>query len=230
MAAGFVHGVLNTDNMNVTGESFDYGPYRFLPTYDPDFTAAYFDHGGLYAFGRQPATVLWNLERLADALRRSAPARRARSGARRASSRPSGPRSRDAFLAPPRRSARRGPDEDAALVRAPCSRSSSESRVGYDRFFFDWYGGAASAARARRSPAADALRRRALRARSASPRRASPPRPSGSTTAYFQRHGPCTLLIDEIEALWAAIAERDDWAPFEAKLDAIDELRRAVAG
>ena len=44
MAAGFVHGVLNTDNINITGESFDYGPYRFAPTFDPAFTAAYFDH------------------------------------------------------------------------------------------------------------------------------------------------------------------------------------------
>ena len=52
MAAGFVHGVLNTDNMNISGESFDYGPYRFLPAYDPGFTAAYFDHSGLYAYGR----------------------------------------------------------------------------------------------------------------------------------------------------------------------------------
>ncbi|MFN8733767.1 MAG: protein adenylyltransferase SelO family protein, partial [Hyphomonadaceae bacterium] len=43
MAAGFVHGVLNTDNMNVTGESFDYGPWRFLPVADGNFTAAYFD-------------------------------------------------------------------------------------------------------------------------------------------------------------------------------------------
>ena len=48
IAAGFVHGVLNTDNINITGESFDYGPWRFLPTYDPGFTAAYFDESGLY--------------------------------------------------------------------------------------------------------------------------------------------------------------------------------------
>ncbi|MDP3174534.1 MAG: protein adenylyltransferase SelO family protein, partial [Phenylobacterium sp.] len=48
MAAGFVHGVLNTDNMNINGESFDYGPYRFLPLSDPNFTAAYFDSAGLY--------------------------------------------------------------------------------------------------------------------------------------------------------------------------------------
>jgi uncharacterized protein YdiU (UPF0061 family) len=68
LAAGFVHGVLNTDNINITGESFDYGPWRFLPTYDPGFTAAYFDHGGLYAFGRQPTTLLRNLTRLAECL------------------------------------------------------------------------------------------------------------------------------------------------------------------
>jgi uncharacterized protein YdiU (UPF0061 family) len=51
MAAAFVHGVLNTDNMVVTGESFDYGPWRFLPYSDPSFTAAYFDETGLYALG-----------------------------------------------------------------------------------------------------------------------------------------------------------------------------------
>ena len=54
IAAGFVHGVLNTDNMNVTGESFDYGPWRFLDRFDPDFTAAYFDQTGLYASAASP--------------------------------------------------------------------------------------------------------------------------------------------------------------------------------
>ena len=73
MVAGFVHGVLNTDNINITGESFDYGPRRFLPTYDPAFTAAYFDHSGLYAYGRQPVTLLWNLVRLAECLLALAP-------------------------------------------------------------------------------------------------------------------------------------------------------------
>ena len=67
MTAGFVHGVLNTDNMNITGESFDYGPYRFLPRNDPNFVAAYFDHSGLYSFGRQPEAVFWNLQQLAGA-------------------------------------------------------------------------------------------------------------------------------------------------------------------
>ena len=68
MAAGFVHGVLNSDNIAITGESFDYGPWRFTPEWDPDFTAAYFDHYGLYAFGRQPEAIHWDLAQLAGCL------------------------------------------------------------------------------------------------------------------------------------------------------------------
>src|SRR3954463_2507648 len=68
LAAGFVHGVLNSDNINITGESFDYGPWRFTPEWDPDFTAAYFDHYGLYAFGRQPEAIQWDLAQLAGSL------------------------------------------------------------------------------------------------------------------------------------------------------------------
>ncbi|GBF82862.1 protein adenylyltransferase SelO [Aphanothece sacrum] len=64
MGAGFCHGVLNTDNMSITGESFDYGPYSFIPTYDPKFTAAYFDYGGRYSYGNQPFICRLNLEML----------------------------------------------------------------------------------------------------------------------------------------------------------------------
>ena len=64
MAAGFCHGVLNTDNMSISGESFDYGPYAFIPTYNPQFTAAYFDYGGRYSYGNQPFICKLNLEML----------------------------------------------------------------------------------------------------------------------------------------------------------------------
>lgn len=64
MAAGFCHGVLNTDNMSITGESFDYGPYAFIPTYNPKFTAAYFDYSGRYSYGNQPFICRLNLEML----------------------------------------------------------------------------------------------------------------------------------------------------------------------
>lgn len=63
--AGFCHGVLNTDNMNIAGDSFDYGPFAFMAEYNPVFTAAYFDREGLYCFERQPEACRWNLEMLA---------------------------------------------------------------------------------------------------------------------------------------------------------------------
>jgi len=68
MAAGFTHGVLNTDNMSLAGESFDYGPFAFLEGWDPGFTAAYFDHSGLYAYGQQPLICHHNLRLLQEPL------------------------------------------------------------------------------------------------------------------------------------------------------------------
>lgn len=68
MVAGFTHGVLNTDNMSLAGESFDYGPFAFLDRWDPGFTAACFDHNGLYAYGRQPAICHENLRMLQEPL------------------------------------------------------------------------------------------------------------------------------------------------------------------
>ncbi|UBF23570.1 YdiU family protein [Kovacikia minuta CCNUW1] len=64
MSAGFCHAVLNTDNMSITGESFDYGPYAFIPAYNLRFTAAYFDYSGLYSYGNQPTICRQNLEML----------------------------------------------------------------------------------------------------------------------------------------------------------------------
>lgn len=67
-AYGFVHAVLNTDNMSLIGETFDYGPYSFLDTYKPDLVSNHNDHQGRYAFVQQPAIVHWNLSCLAQAL------------------------------------------------------------------------------------------------------------------------------------------------------------------
>jgi uncharacterized protein YdiU (UPF0061 family) len=65
---GFVHGVMNTDNMAVSGETIDYGPCAFMESYDPATVFSSIDHGGRYAYGRQPAIAQWNLARLAEAL------------------------------------------------------------------------------------------------------------------------------------------------------------------
>jgi len=65
---GFVHGVMNTDNTTISGETIDYGPCAFLDAYDTAAVFSSIDHGGRYAFGRQPVIAQWNLARLAEAL------------------------------------------------------------------------------------------------------------------------------------------------------------------
>ena len=68
MAAGFAHGVMNTDNMSILGITLDYGPYGFLDDYDAGFICNHTDTGGQYAFDRQPSVGIWNCARLGEAL------------------------------------------------------------------------------------------------------------------------------------------------------------------
>ncbi|MEG3122985.1 protein adenylyltransferase SelO family protein [Sphingomonas sp. GB1N7] len=211
MAAGFVHGVLNSDNINVTGESFDYGPWRFNPTWDPAFTAAYFDHQGLYAFGRQPEAIHWDVMQLAVSLRTVSEAQPLIDVL-------------ETFgeLYQPAVSAAilwrlgfapKTPADDRVLVQAiePALR---EQAVGIDRFFHDCfargipdsYGPAFAEARALLATYA--------------PRkdRAHP---------YWQGE-PCSMLIDEVETIWSAIDERDDWTPLYTKVAKIREMGEAL--
>ena len=68
MHAGFIHGVMNTDNMTISGETIDYGPCAFMDAYDPATVFSSIDHGGRYAYGNQPVVAGWNLARLAETL------------------------------------------------------------------------------------------------------------------------------------------------------------------
>ncbi len=68
MLVGFVHGVMNTDNMTISGETIDYGPCAFMDAFDPATVYSSIDHRGRYAYGNQPAVAEWNLARLAEAL------------------------------------------------------------------------------------------------------------------------------------------------------------------
>jgi len=68
MLIGFVHGVMNTDNTSISGETIDYGPCAFMEAYDPATVFSSIDHNGRYAYGNQPAAAHWNLTRLAEAL------------------------------------------------------------------------------------------------------------------------------------------------------------------
>ncbi len=68
MNLGFIHGVMNTDNVTISGETIDYGPCAFMDAYDPATVFSSIDHGGRYAYGNQPTIGLWNMARLAEAL------------------------------------------------------------------------------------------------------------------------------------------------------------------
>lgn len=204
MVAGFVHGVLNTDNMNISGESFDYGPWRFLPRWDPSSTAAYFDHSGLYAFGRQPEALHWNCGQLAVALRLLT-------------------------QAPPLIAAmeRFGPLYMAAVGRRWCWRLGVESRgVEADTALL-----AASEAAMRASDEPpDMFFHRHRGGRTAEGEVAEVL--SGYDVApgdhpYWSDGAPQSMLIDEVESLWSAIADRNDWQPFEAKILAVRRMGEA---
>ena len=227
MAAGFVHGVLNTDNMNLTGESFDYGPYRFLPRSDPNFVAAYFDHQGLYSFGRQPEAMFWNLQQLAgtltlatgdqeplvEALNKFGDAYRAALAA--------------AMLAR-LGLASQDPQSDAALVNlAFRALAAGGDALRWEPFFFDWFCG--DEARALAGPRGEIYRGEEFATFRGAMAKAKPLRPERLNVAYFVGPEPQELLIDEIEQIWAAIAERDDWGPFNAKLADIETARLAYA-
>jgi uncharacterized protein YdiU (UPF0061 family) len=226
MAAGFVHGVLNTDNMNLTGESFDYGPYRFLPRNDPNFVAAYFDSAGLYSFGRQPEAVFWNLQQLAGALSLVTG-----SDPLVAALNDFGPAYRRALAAAmlARLGLKPRDDEsDVTLVNAAFrALASGGEALRWEPFFFDWFAG--DEARALAGPRADIYAGEGFAEFRRLLAQAEPDRPERLAHPYFARLEPEELLIDEIEAIWGAIAGQDDWSHFQAKLAAIDVARLAWA-
>jgi serine/tyrosine/threonine adenylyltransferase len=181
MVAGFVHGVLNSDNINITGESFDYGPWRFTEYWDPAFTAAYFDHNGLYAFGRQAEAMHWDLAQLAISLRLISDS-------------------------PPLIEAleRFGGLFQAAIIRrflwrlGETSRSEDEDRLLVET--------------AERTMIQDKI----------------------PVEVYFRENHSsgaipqCTMLIEEVETIWSAIADHDDWQPLSTKINSIREMGAAL--
>ena len=220
IAAGFVHGVLNTDNIAITCQSFDYGPWRWTPYWDGAFTAAYFDHMGLYAFGRQPEALHWNLVQLASSLTAIAevevltpPLERFPQLFQSAM--------RDAMFA------RLGLkpsvlERDAPLLGA-IERALATQTVKIDRFFFDWRGGARRAA----SPADPHYDAEPF----ADFRKLIGDFEAAATTdhPYWSQPKPCSMHIDEVESIWARIDEADDWSALERKINEIRLMVEALA-
>ncbi len=223
LVAGFVHGVLNSDNMTVTGESFDYGPYRFLPSYDPDFVAAYFDHSGLYAYGRQPRAVYRNLLRLAQSLSPLDPNANWQSAV-------------DGFVDELRLARTRlllgrlglasaNPDADEALAEALWD-FMGQTQIGFEGCLFDWWGGELGAEKALQGPRAAFYRLPEFASVRQLLAQHAPTHSEKFALPYFQAPEPVSLVIEEIERVWNAIDQRDDFGPFSQK---VDEIRSAGA-
>jgi uncharacterized protein YdiU (UPF0061 family) len=205
MAAGFVHGVLNSDNMNVTGESFDYGPWRWLPRWEPGFTAAYFDQTGLYAFGRQPEAIRWNLGQLGVALRRICQAEPLVAAFNRFGACYTQALTRRFCWRLGMES--RGLDADSALIAA-AEKTMRDGEIGPDAFFFSHRCG---------RDATDSLAEALVGYRAVE-----------SDDSCWSEPAPQSMLIDEVEAIWSAIAERDDWQPLNDKIAAVRRMGDAL--
>jgi uncharacterized protein YdiU (UPF0061 family) len=221
IAAGFVHGVLNSDNISVSAESFDYGPWRWTPYWDGSFTAAYFDHAGLYSFARQPEAIRWDLTQLAQSLV---------------------PISSVEALTPPleafvtafrtelrdRIFGRLGilPTEAEAdaefLVTLETALSTKEVQI--DRFFFDWRGGRRRAP-SPSDPVYDGESFAALR----TALETYQPAPRALDHDYWSDEHPQSMHIEEVEAIWSRIDQADDWAPLHAKVAAVRRMGEAMA-
>jgi serine/tyrosine/threonine adenylyltransferase len=220
IAAGFVHGVLNSDNIAITAQSFDYGPWRFTPYWDGHFTAAYFDHAGLYSFGRQPEAIHWDVLQLAVSLRTIAEADVLNP-------------SLDAF--PPEFQRRlveaifgrlgirpRDRETDARFLVA-LETALAAKTVTLDRFFFDWRGGR----RRGGSPADNVYESDAF-----ADFRDSIALYDAVEGALDHEHwsdeAPCSMHIDEVEAIWSRIDEADDWTLFHEKIEAVRRMGEAM--
>ncbi len=214
MVAGFVHGVLNSDNISLSGESFDYGPWRFAPTWDAAFTAAYFDHGSLYAFGRQPAAIHWNLGQLAVSLRAISDAEPLIDSLNNF-----GDAYRGALggqLCWRLGYAARDLEADAVLARA-LEAWLVTSQIGIDAAFIRW-----SAGGARDGDGADGDGRGAAALTAALYGRTPVRAP------WWDDAPPQSMHIERVEAIWAAIDSADDWQPLYDAVGAIRAMGSAL--
>ena len=220
LAAGFVHGVLNTDNFNITGESFDYGPWRFLPSFEPGLTAAYFDQTGRYAYGRQSDAALWAVCRLADCFVKLVPQKDLED--RLAAFYPL----LEARLAKQMQwrlgvvFEEEDPTRDAALAR-DIFGAAKQSQCGFDQMFHDLYGG-----KERVDGYDDDCWRPVLEVLQA----AKPRNQAALDHPHFQSAKAVSMTIDEVEAIWAPIAASDDWSLLSDKIAAIHQMRHAYGG
>ena len=204
---GFIHGVMNTDNMALSGETIDYGPCAFMDAYDPATVFSSIDHAGRYAYGNQPPIAHWNLTRLAEAMLPLFDADTERAIERATASLD---RFKDLFAAYWLDGMRaklglftREPD-DKALADDLLAWMASHS-ADFANTFRTLSHGAGAAGVARADPAFEAWHRRLTE------RRSRQPQPVAEAEALMRRHNPAFIPRNHLveEALLAAVESHD---------------------
>ena len=226
MVSGFVHGVLNSDNMIVTGESFDYGPYRFLPILDPHFTAAYFDQTGLYAYGNQPTAVKKNVVRLAECLYQEPFPDEVMAVLDNFNNVYSHALC-EKFLK--RLGVESINNQEDLVFMDMAFEFLEQSKVDYASFYFDWFGGMISEQRAMQGKRKDFYQGKAFEGLKGYFKKYKEASFVHLEHVYFSQDEPCSLLIDEIEEIWDAIEAEDDWKPFNEKIASIQEMGQVLS-
>jgi serine/tyrosine/threonine adenylyltransferase len=231
MSVGFCHAVLNTDNMSITGESFDYGPYAFIEQYNPNFTAAYFDYYGRYRYASQPEVCAWNLQMLQAPLKAVIDSVEMESALATFSTH---------FQTVYRQRMMRKLGFEVGLDAVPENIADEllqrtfkllwESKANYHDFFMQL--------RSQFSPTWREDPAQILNSDASEPLeqwrslyhqilQSLPPDEIPSIAHRLAQHNPTTVLIrPEIETIWAAIDQEDNWQPFQ---DLLDRLRRSVS-
>jgi serine/tyrosine/threonine adenylyltransferase len=218
MMAGFVHGVLNTDNINVAGELFDYGPYRFLPNYDPHFTAAYFDHQGLYCYGRQPASFIWALNQLVLSVKQAYPQIEPEKTLENFSQH-FNDAVQSSFLR--RLNLKAKSKEDNSELLAAFFQMIHKTDIHFEQAIFDFNSLKALQKQKLLEKYPDEERKILIQKIENFEVQSA----QNSKDPYFSGDKPETLIIDEIEALWKPIADQDNWQAFYEKIERIQKIR-----
>lgn len=217
MMAGFVHGVLNSDNINVSGELFDYGPYRFLPAYDPHFTAAYFDQQGLYSFSEQPNNFLWNFAQLTHCIGKAYPQVPTQLILDNFQE-----QFNDYMYAAfqNKLNARFVDDETTAEAISMFFQTVADKTINYEEAFFAFHSSHTDKelpASIKDMPSAQLLKKMIAEAHVIDEKI--------NQHDYFKKEKPEMLLIDEIEAIWKEIGDKDDWTLFNNKIQSLRSFR-----
>jgi serine/tyrosine/threonine adenylyltransferase len=239
VSVGFCHAVLNTDNMSITGESFDYGPYAFIDRYDPKFTAAYFDYFGRYSYGNQPMICRLNLEMLQVPLQAVISKEEMAAGLAQFE--------QHYFRTYEQRMLRKLgfedlPDNETEELLQRTIQLLQETQVGYHDFFIalrqqfsrDWRENATHifsqsfAEQTEQTEKTDTIATCVDRWRQFYHHLLLqfPEAELDRIAERLAQHNPTTVIIrPEIEAVWEPIAESDNWTPF---YELLQRIRTAV--